>query len=93
MDSDATDARLALATRIDGLRALRGLTIDGLAERSGVDRRQIEAVLHGTSDVGISVMLRLAGALEVKVEDLIDGISWMPGPEGGRYRTDGPHSG
>jgi transcriptional regulator with XRE-family HTH domain len=93
MDGDATDARLALAARIEDLRAARGLTIDGLAERSGVDRAQLQAVLDGTSEVGISVFLRLAGALDVQVEDLVDGISWKPGPAGGEYRTDGPRSG
>lgn len=90
MEEDTTDARSALAHRIEGLRVDRGLTIDVLAERAQVGRRQVETLLDGTSDVGISVILRLAGALDVKVEELVDGISWSPGPSGGAYRVDRP---
>jgi transcriptional regulator with XRE-family HTH domain len=92
MDKDTTDARSALAARIEDLRVDQGLTIDGLAERAQVDRRQIEEMLEGTSDVGISVILRLAGALDVKIEKLLDGISWSPGPSGGEYRAEDPEA-
>lgn len=90
MDEDKKDARFVLAARVERLRGARGLTIDGLAERAQVDRRQVEAVLDGSSDVGISVILRLAGALDVTADELVDGISWVPGPSGGEYRADDP---
>ena len=48
-----------------------GLTLDQLAERSGVSRRMIVNVEAGTSNASISTLLRLATALHVSLADLV----------------------
>jgi transcriptional regulator with XRE-family HTH domain len=57
--------------RIREARAGRGLTLDQLAERSGVSRRMIVNVEAGTSNASISTLLRLATALHVSLADLV----------------------
>ena len=59
--SSGADARLAV--RLRGLRAERGLTLDGLAERSGVSRSMISLVERGESSPTAAVLHRLATGL------------------------------
>jgi transcriptional regulator with XRE-family HTH domain len=59
--SSGADARLA--ARLRGLRAERGLTLDGLAERSGVSRSMISLVERGESSPTAAVLHRLATGL------------------------------
>jgi len=66
------------------------MSIESLAERAGLDRAQIEAVLTGSQNAGISVLLRLAGALGVDSGRLLDGITWIPREGGGEYRVEEP---
>jgi transcriptional regulator with XRE-family HTH domain len=68
MESDDLDARLA--ARIRGLRASRGLTLDGLAERAGVSRSMISLVERGESSPTAAVLERLAAGLGVTLASL-----------------------
>jgi transcriptional regulator with XRE-family HTH domain len=61
----------AVGRRVRESRADRGLTLDQLAERSGVSRRMIVNVEAGTSNASISTLLRLATALHVSLADLV----------------------
>jgi transcriptional regulator with XRE-family HTH domain len=88
MNGDTTDARGGLAERVKKLAQARGWTTDELAKRAMVPPPELAALLESTEDVGVSVILRLAGALDVEVDDLIGGIGWVPGPDGGEYRVD-----
>ncbi|WP_206692449.1 helix-turn-helix domain-containing protein [Azospirillum sp. INR13] len=47
MENATTDIDRRLAVRLRALRADRGLTLDGLAERSGVSRSMISLVERG----------------------------------------------
>ncbi|MGE0718412.1 MAG: helix-turn-helix domain-containing protein [Alphaproteobacteria bacterium] len=67
---DAIEARLA--ARLRALRADRGLTLEGLAERSGVSRSMISLVERGESSPTASVLNRLAMGLGVALADLFD---------------------
>ena len=67
--ADATiDARLA--ARLRSLRAARGLTLDGLAERSGVSRSMISLVERGESSPTANVLDRLSAGLGVTLASL-----------------------
>ena len=61
----------AVGRRVREARAGRGLTLDQLAERSGVSRRMIVNVEAGTSNASIATLLRLATALRVSLADLV----------------------
>jgi transcriptional regulator with XRE-family HTH domain len=61
----------AVGRRVREARAGLGLTLDQLAERSGVSRRMIVNVEAGTSNASISTLLRLATALHVTLAELV----------------------
>ncbi|WP_452026848.1 helix-turn-helix domain-containing protein [Azospirillum palustre] len=67
MENDI-DSRLAV--RLRALRADRSLTLDGLAERSGVSRSMISLVERGQSSPTASVLERLAAGLGVTLATL-----------------------
>ena len=70
MDGGGSDIHARLATRLRGLRAERGLTLDGLAERSGVSRSMISLVERGGSSPTASLLDRLAAGLGVTLASL-----------------------
>ena len=61
----------AVGRRVRASRSGLGLTLDQLAERSGVSRRMIVNVEAGTSNASIATLLRLATALHVSLADLV----------------------
>ena len=61
----------AVGRRVRESRSALGLTLDQLAERSGVSRRMIVNVEAGTSNASIATLLRLATALHVSLADLV----------------------
>jgi transcriptional regulator with XRE-family HTH domain len=61
-----------IADRIRALRAAAGLTLDALAERSGVSRSMISAVERAESSPTAVLLERLAAALGVSLAALFD---------------------
>jgi len=59
-----------LAERVRELRTHRGLTLDGLAERSGVSRSMLSLVERGQSSPTAAVLDRLAAGLGVTIASL-----------------------
>lgn len=70
MEGTAPDLNSRLAARLRGLRADRGLTLDGLAERAGVSRSMISLVERGESSPTAAVLDRLAAGLGVTLASL-----------------------
>ena len=70
MESAPDDDHARLATRLRALRAGRALTLDGLAERTGVSRSMISLVERGESSPTAAVLDRLAAGLGVTVAAL-----------------------
>ena len=71
MESGAVaDVQERLAARLRGLRAARELTLDALAERSGVSRSMISLVERGESSPTAAVLDRLAAGLGVTLAAL-----------------------
>jgi transcriptional regulator with XRE-family HTH domain len=65
-----TDLNTRLAARLRGLRAERGLTLDGLAERAKVSRSMISLIERGESSPTAAVLDRLAAGLGVTLASL-----------------------
>ena len=61
----------AIGARTRHLRLARGLTLDQLAASSAVSRRMIVNVEAGSTNASIATLLRLAGALQVPLADLL----------------------
>lgn len=59
------DLRRRLGLRVQALRAQRGLSQDELAHRAGLHRTYVSGVERGVRNPTITVLGRLAAALEV----------------------------
>jgi len=68
----AADIHAHLAQRLRSLRAERGLTLDGLAERTGVSRSMISLIERGESSPTAVILDKLAGGLGVTLASLFD---------------------
>ncbi|HJV61975.1 MAG TPA: XRE family transcriptional regulator [Albitalea sp.] len=68
----ATDINDRIARRVRDLRDERGLTLDALAERSGVSRSMISLIERGRSSPTASVLDKLAGGLDVTLSALFE---------------------
>jgi transcriptional regulator with XRE-family HTH domain len=71
--SSATEQRVSrsLAEAMRRFRAARSWTLDDLAARSGVSRRLVVQIEQGEANPSIGTLLRLAGALEVTLTELV----------------------
>ncbi|WP_449276610.1 helix-turn-helix domain-containing protein [Leucobacter sp. GX24907] len=68
----------ALRARLNQLRADRGLTLDELSERAGISRRTLVGVSGGQVTGSLETWLRLAVALEVTYDALLQ--TALPNP-------------
>ncbi len=66
----SSDLNLHLATRIRGLRAARGLSLEGLSEKTGVSRSMISVIERGEASPTAAVLNRLAAGLGVTLASL-----------------------
>lgn len=69
-DPDFEALRLTLAR----LRNDRGWSFDELAERSGVSRRTLIAMEHGTTNGRLESWFRVAEAFEIPLGELVSGL-------------------
>lgn len=67
----STDPRVLFGERLRKLRQQRGLTQEGLAERSHLHRNYIGGVERGERTVSLINIVELARALAVKPKDLL----------------------
>lgn len=73
------------------IRQARKLSQENLADRAGIHRTQISLLEGGRRQPLLETLVRLAGALDVPVETLLEGILWEPTPVGsGRFVVEGP---
>lgn len=63
---------LAIGRRVRDVRTSRGMTLDQLADDSGVSRRMIVNVESGATNASIATLLRLSTALAVPLAELVD---------------------
>jgi transcriptional regulator with XRE-family HTH domain len=67
-----TPALRRLAMRLRRIREDRGLTQEQLAKRAGISRVYLAMLETQRQDPRLSVLVKLARALKVKVGDLVD---------------------
>lgn len=71
MNSTSPTLVSLIGGRVRAARQSRGLTLDALAERSGVSRRMLVNVEQGASNASIATLLRLSDALGIGLPDLV----------------------
>jgi transcriptional regulator with XRE-family HTH domain len=62
-----------------GVRQSRRLSQEELARRASTHRTQVSLMESGNRLPRLDTLVKLAGALEVPVSVLLDGITWEPG--------------
>lgn len=74
------------------VRQARKLSQDSVSERARISRTQISLIENGQRQPRIETAIKLAGALDVPIEALFEGILWEPFAVGveGRFRIVGP---
>jgi transcriptional regulator with XRE-family HTH domain len=91
MTDKSKDARIRFGANVERLRSSRGYSLDRLAERSQLERAEIEAILRGEAEIDVDSVYLLAGSLGVSPGDLYEGVAWVPdGRGGGEFRVDEP---
>jgi len=75
MKEPASNLNLRIAKRVRELRAQQRLSLDGLAEKSGVSRSMISLVERGESSPTAVVLEKLAAGLGVTLPALFDGTT------------------
>lgn len=72
------------------IRQARRLSQESLAERAGIHRTQISLFETGQRQPLLETLIRLAGALEVPLSTLLDGIAFKPRSGGGEIEVTDP---
>jgi transcriptional regulator with XRE-family HTH domain len=72
LDTGKPDLGRRIAARVSGLRAARGLSLAGLAARSGVSRSMISLIERGEASPTAVVLEKLAAGLSVTLPALFD---------------------
>jgi transcriptional regulator with XRE-family HTH domain len=68
----------------DNLRRVRrreGISQERLAKHASLHRTEIGLLEAGGRACRIDTLIRLAGALAIRPEELLEGIAWIPGPD------------
>lgn len=63
--------RQQIGTALRAARVDRGLTQIQLGEMAGLDHKTVHRIEYGTSDPSLSMLLRLAAALDMPLADLV----------------------
>jgi transcriptional regulator with XRE-family HTH domain len=68
--------------------AERGLTLAQVAARADIHRGHLTLILAGRRRVQLDTLVKLAGALGVPPEHLLEGVEWVSdGRGGGEFRS------
>lgn len=73
------DARARIADNAFLLRKRAGYTQEGLSERAMVSVERISKLENGSVVGPLDTYVRIAGSLEVTLNDLLAGVRWIPG--------------
>lgn len=63
------------------VRRREGLSQEQLGRRASLHRTEIGLLERGGRACRIDTLIRVAGALDVRPDELLEGIAWIPGPE------------
>jgi transcriptional regulator with XRE-family HTH domain len=76
---DKQEATRRFAENLLRARRRAGLSQEAVARRAQISKGYVSRLEGGETECGIFIVIRLAGALGVEVDDLLDGIEWQPG--------------
>jgi len=79
-EPDGADINQRIARRVHELRAARGLTLEALAQRSGVSRSMISLIERGESSATAVVLEKLSASLGVALAGLFEDRAAAPSP-------------
>jgi transcriptional regulator with XRE-family HTH domain len=68
------EALQAFGHRVRAAREAKGLSQEGLADLAGLHRTYVSSAERGARNVSLTNILRLAGALDVRPGELVDGL-------------------
>src|SRR5439155_3189546 len=88
MEATASDLNQRIAERVRELRAAQGLSLEGLASKSGVSRSMISLIERGESSPTAVVLEKLATGLGVTLASLFDAPAAAQAPSGPVARRD-----
>jgi transcriptional regulator with XRE-family HTH domain len=90
MDKEARRVFAKIAAAVRSAQQLHGVSDAELSKRSTIEPNALEQILSGEKEaLPLHVVYLLAGALEVRPAQLMQGIEWVPdGDGGGKYRID-----
>jgi len=74
MDEHFLSARRTLGERVRLQRRLLGISQEELAFRADIDRTYISQIERGVGNPSLQVLLRLAGVLQIKFAQLVEGM-------------------
>lgn len=69
------------------IRQARRLSQEALAEHAGIHRTQVSLFETGQRQPLLETLIRLAGALEIPLPMLLEGIVFVPTSRGGEFRV------
>ena len=72
MKDSASNVNHRIAARVRGLRSAHGLSLDGLAGKSGVSRSMLSLIERGESSPTAVILEKLAAGLHVTLASLFD---------------------
>jgi transcriptional regulator with XRE-family HTH domain len=73
MPDSTSDANESFAAHVAHLQLSRGWSVTELAERSRLDRSEVESILRGEHEVQLDAVLLLARAFGISPGALVDG--------------------
>jgi len=79
-DTDAPDINQRIAARVRELRSARGLSLEALAQESGVSRSMISLIERGESSATAVVLEKLAASLGMSLAGLFEGPQVQASP-------------
>jgi transcriptional regulator with XRE-family HTH domain len=74
----SAEVALRFGQNLRRCRQLAGLSQEELGERASLHRTEIGKLEKGERLARIDTLIRLAGAMAIRPEELVDGIHWTP---------------
>jgi hypothetical protein len=74
------DARVRLGQNVAVHRLRAGLSRAEVGRRALASGAWLKTAEEGRAGAGLDAWVRLAGSLDVTLDDLLDGVTWVPGP-------------
>jgi DNA-binding XRE family transcriptional regulator len=77
-EGDAENFKSVVGGRIRSRRKELGMTQEDLAGLAEINRKHVSSIETGRADPGLWTFTRIAGALEMPVHSLVQGLTWIP---------------